>query len=43
MRYLHPTCHYPARIRKVNKMFERELDFKDTKFSVKVRDIHINE
>ena len=37
--YLHPADHYAAGIRKVDKMFERELNFKDIKLSVKISDI----
>ena len=40
MRYLHPVDHHPARIRKVDRMFEEELDFTDKKFPIKIRDIH---
>ena len=32
--------HNPAKLRKADKNFPRELDFKDIKFSVKIRDIH---
>ena len=42
-RYLHPENHYPARITKADKYFADKLDFKDIKFPVKIRDIHINE
>ena len=38
-RYLHPADHHPARIRKTGKLYEDELDFKDVKFPVKVRNI----
>ena len=40
MRYLNPTDRNPARIRKADKDFAKELDFKDIKFLVKIRDIH---
>ena len=40
VRYLHPADHHPERIRKVNILYGDKLDFKDIKFSVKVRDIH---
>ena len=40
VRYLHPADHHPERIRKVNILYGEKLDFKDIKFSVKVRDIH---
>ena len=40
VRYLHPADHHPVRIRKVSKIFSRELDFKDIKFPVKIRGIH---
>ena len=36
-RYLHPADHHPARIRKVDKYFAKELDFKDIKFPVKIK------
>ena len=39
MRYLHPTDHHPARIRKVDRMFERKLNFKYIKLPVKIGDI----
>ena len=32
--------HKPRRITTTDKEFARKLDFKDTNFSVKVRDIH---
>ena len=32
--------HYPKRIRKADKNFAGELDFKDIKFPFKIRDIH---
>ena len=32
--------HHPARIKKVDKHFSRELDFRDVKFPLKIRDIH---
>ena len=34
--------HNPAKLRKADKNFPRELDFKDIKFPVKIRDIHKN-
>ena len=40
VRYLNPVDHYPARIRKVDKDFAKQLDFKDIKSPVKVREIH---
>ena len=40
VRYLNPADHHPARITKSNKACAKNLDFKDIKFSVKVRDIH---
>ena len=39
VRYLHPVDHHVAGIRKVDKNFADELDSKDKKFSVKIRDI----
>ena len=38
-RYLNPADHHPARIRKVDRMFESDLDLKDIKFPIKIRDI----
>ena len=40
VRYLHPADCNSARTRKVDKDFAIELDFKDLKFPVKIRDIH---
>ena len=40
VRYLHPADHNPKRNRKVDKLYGDILDFKDIKFSVKVRDVH---
>ena len=40
VRHLNPAAYHPARITKVNKDFTKRLDFKDTKFPVKTRDIH---
>ena len=40
IRYLNPAEHHPARIRKVDRMFESKLNFKDIKFPIKIRDIH---
>ena len=40
IRYLHPADHNPRKIRKVGKNFAREIDFKNIKFPVKIRDIH---
>ena len=39
VRYLISADHHPARITKTDKDFAKELDFKDMKFPVKVRDI----
>ena len=39
-RYLHDADHNPARMRKVDKHFARELDFHNIRFPVKIRDIH---
>ena len=36
----HPPDNNPAIIRKVDKDFVREFNFKDMKFSIKIRDIH---
>ena len=38
-RYLHPTDHHPARIKKADKDFSKRLDFKEKKFPVITRDI----
>ena len=43
VRYLHPADHHSARIRKVDRLFGDELDFKDIKFPVKVKDNHKTE
>ena len=40
VKYLHPEDHHRARIRKVDKDLATELDFKNMKFSFKIRDIH---
>ena len=40
VRYLHRADHHPARIRKVDKGYARQLDFKDKKFSFKITDTH---
>ena len=40
VRYLNLADHHPARITKTDKDFAKKLDFKDTKFPVKVRHIH---
>ena len=37
---LNPADHHLARIRKGDKDFARELDFKDIKIPVKIRNIH---
>ena len=37
---LHPVDKNPARIRKTDKDFARNLDFKDIKCPVRIRDIH---
>ena len=39
VRYLYPADHNPRRIRKVDKDFAGELDFKGIKFPVKIREI----
>ena len=43
VRYLHPADHNPMRIRKADKDFPKRLDFKDTEFPVKTRNIHKTE
>ena len=40
VRYLNPADYHPLRITKADKDFTKKLDFKDIKFSVKIRDIH---
>ena len=40
MRYLLAADHQPARVWKVDRMLEGELDIKDIKFPIKIRDIH---
>ena len=39
-RYLHPADHHPERIRKTDEILADELDFKDVKSPVKIKDIH---
>ena len=40
VRYLKPADYKSRRITKADKDFAKRLDFKDIKFSVKIRDIH---
>ena len=40
VRYLSPVDHNPRRITKIDKEFAKKLEFKNTKLSVKIRDIH---
>ena len=40
VRYVTNADRNPARFTKSDKDFAKKLDFKDTKFPVKVRDIH---
>ena len=40
MKYLNRSNRHPGRIRKVDRMFESKLDFKDIKFPIKIRDTH---
>ena len=40
VRYLNPVGRNPARITKVDKDFAIKLDFKVTKFRIKIRYIH---
>ena len=40
VRCLHHVDKNVARIRKIDKDFAKKCDFKDIKFSVKIRDIH---
>ena len=39
MRHLHPADHHQARIGKVNRMLESEVDFEDMECPAKIRDI----
>ena len=43
VRNLNPTDLDPRRTTKTEKDFAKKLDFKDIKFSVKIRDIHKTE
>ena len=43
VKHLHLANHNPARIRKFDRGFAKELDFKETKFPVKIRDHHKTE
>ena len=38
VRYSHPADRHSARIEKIDKDFAKELDFKDIKFPIKIRD-----
>ena len=38
--YLNSSDYHPALIRKIDKIFRRKLDFKDTKFPVMIRNNH---
>ena len=40
VRYLNPKNYNPRRITNADKDVAKRLDFKDTKFPVKIRDIH---
>lgn len=40
MIHLNPADYHIARIRKSDNMFQSKLDFKDTKFLIKIRYIH---
>ena len=40
LRYLHPAYCHPARIRKVDRSFEKEIDFVVLKFPVKIKGIN---
>ena len=40
VRYLNPADHNPARITKADQDFAKNLDFKNIKFPVKIRNIH---
>ena len=40
IKYLNPADHHPARIRKIGRIFECKLDFKNKKFPIKIRGIH---
>ena len=43
VRYLNPADHHPAKITNRDKDFAKKLNFKDTKFPVKIRDVHKTE
>ena len=40
VKYLNPVDHNPRRTTKIDKEFAKKLEFKNTKLSVKIRDIH---
>ena len=40
VRYSNPACHYPTRMRKIDKLFGDELDFEYINVPVKTKDIH---
>ena len=40
LKYLNPADHHQARTTKADKNVVKRLDFKDTKFPLKTRDIH---
>ena len=40
--YLHPAYHNPGRDRNVEKWYGGKSDFKNVKFRVKFRDVHVS-
>ena len=40
VKYSNPVDNHPARIRKIDKLFRDDMDFKDITFPIKVKDIH---
>ena len=40
LRYLHHADHNPRGVRKVDRISERKLRFKSTRFPNKIRDVH---
>ena len=39
VKYSNPVDNHPARIRKIDKLFRDDMDFKDITFPIKVKDI----
>ena len=40
--YLHPADHHSTKLRRAEKYFAREFDFKNIKFAIKIADTHKN-